>query len=46
MRLAVERSAQEISVKRMGMQRHIEVQLSVGDSHGNFVVEEELQVDL
>jgi hypothetical protein len=34
------------SVKRMGIQWHIAVQLSVGDSQGRFVVEEELEVDL
>jgi hypothetical protein len=34
------------SVKRMGTQRHAAVQLSVGGSHGKFVVEEELEAGL
>jgi hypothetical protein len=34
------------SVKRMGIKRHTAAQLSVGGSHGKFVVEEELVVGL
>jgi hypothetical protein len=33
-------------VKRTRIQRHTAVQLSVGHTHGKFVVEEELEVDL